>query len=208
MKEFLDRFIIFFAYLVIKTICSTIRVERLDDSSYRELHSKGKNVIFAFWHRRLFYLGYYYSKNFKDRKTYVLVSKSKDGTRIGKIVEKMGIGYVQGSSSRGGAAGLKALLKVLRKGDNGAITPDGPRGPLFSIQKGILKLAQLSGAPIVPISYSPSKFIELKSWDRFVIPFPFCKVKIITGKPIYVKEGDIEKYETELKEALDKLESA
>ena len=207
-KHIFEKIFLQTAYFIIFIICKSLRVKALEDSSYRKMRDEGKNVIFAFWHRRLLYLGYYYQKNFGKDNIYVIVSRSRDGTRIGKIVKKMGIGYVQGSTSKGGAAGLKRLIDILKKGKDVAITPDGPRGPAKKVQMGVLKLAEISKAPIIPISYLPNKYVELRSWDKFIIPLPFTSVLVKTGKPMFVDklDGNEEKLAKELENRLNSLE--
>jgi lysophospholipid acyltransferase (LPLAT)-like uncharacterized protein len=183
---------------------------KYNDESVRQYYEKGESVIFAFWHRRLFYLSYYHSHRFPDRKAYVLVSQSRDGTRIGKIGEKIGVDYIQGSTSKGGAKAFKHLVEIIKKGNTAAITPDGPRGPRGIVQKGVISLARLTGRPIIPLSYHPKRYIELKSWDKFIIPVPFSKVAIHTGKPIVINKNhdkDDSFYENMIKEELDKLEN-
>lgn len=208
-ENFKESIIINFAYWLIYLICRTLRVVQYDDASAREFYDKGENLIFAFWHRRLFYLGYNHVKRFPDKKACVLVSQSRDGTRIGRIVKKIGVDYIQGSSSRGGAAAFKQLVQVLKDGNTAAITPDGPRGPRGIVQKGVVSLARVSGRPVVPLCYHVSRFIELKSWDRFVIPVPFSRLRVMTGKPIVIdpsEDRDDAYYENLIKKELDELE--
>ena len=161
-----ESIIVNLAYGIIFLICRTLRVVKYDDHSVRRYYGKGENVIFAFWHRRLFYLSYYHARCFPERRAYVLVSQSRDGTRIGKIGKKIGIDYIQGSTSKGGAKAFKKLVRLLRQGYTAAITPDGPRGPFGVVQKGVISLARLTGRPIIPLAYHPKWYIKCKSWDK------------------------------------------
>ncbi|MCK5708333.1 MAG: lysophospholipid acyltransferase family protein [Candidatus Aureabacteria bacterium] len=204
-----DIIIINFASFIIYLICKTQRVVRYDDESVRPFYEKGENVIFALWHRRLLYLTFYHPRRFPEKKVCVIASQSRDGTRIGKTAKKLGVNFVQGSSSKGGAKALKELLRILKKGDSVAITPDGPRGPFGVVQKGVISLAKLSGRPIIPISYQVSKAIKLKTWDRFVIPIPFSRVIVKTGEPIFLSRDDEKEdshCENIIKKGIDALE--
>ena len=209
LLKFKDYLITTLAYYIVYFICRTLRVNSYFDESLFKYYKDGKNVIFAFWHRRLFYLAYYHKKRFPEKRVCVLVSKSRDGTMVGKVVKKIGVDYVQGSTSRGGAAGFKQLLQILQEGASAAITPDGPRGPRGVVQKGVISLARISKKPIIPICYHVNRFFMLKSWDKFIIPIPFSKVDIITGNPIIIESStghDDSFYERIIKDELDRLE--
>jgi hypothetical protein len=91
---------------------------------------------------------------------------------------------VRGSSSRRGPQALLELTSWLERGYNLAITPDGPRGPRYVVQPGVVALGQITGAPVIPISYRASRKFTLRSWDQFQIPLPFSRCEIILGKPI------------------------
>jgi len=138
----------------------------------------GRPVIFALWHNRIFAMPYCKPKLSPDREVCVLTSASKDGAILEKGVSSFGITSVRGSSSRRGAAALVALRKKLKAGATVTITPDGPKGPRYKVQPGVVKLAQASGAPIVSISIDFKKCWRLNSWDRFCIPKPFSKVLV------------------------------
>ncbi len=135
-------------------------------------------VIFALWHNRIFAMPYAKPKLSKDREVCVLTSASKDGAILETAVRSFGLTSVRGSSSRRGAAALVALRRKLTSGATVTITPDGPRGPRYKVQPGVVKLAQTSGAPIVVVSVDFSRCWRLKSWDRFCIPKPFSKVMV------------------------------
>lgn len=140
--------------------------------------------IFALWHAHQCGL---YSLEGKS-KTNVMISRSKDGEIIARAAEIMGLKTVRGSITRGGASATLELVNRIKKGDNGAITVDGPKGPNRVVKKGIIEIARMTGVPIVPITwYSPSKgYIKLKTWDEFRFPL-FCrKMLMYYGEPIYV----------------------
>jgi lysophospholipid acyltransferase (LPLAT)-like uncharacterized protein len=133
-------------------------------------------VILALWHNRILAMPYITPKLLKNREICVLTSASKDGAILETAVKLFGVTAVRGSSSRRGAAALVALRRKLRDGATVAITPDGPKGPRYKVQPGVVKLAQTSGAPIVVMSVNFSSCWRLKSWDRFCVPKPFSQV--------------------------------
>jgi hypothetical protein len=115
-----------------------------------------------------------------------MVSASRDGAFLAGILECFGVQPVRGSSSRRGRQALLELTTWAERGYDLAITPDGPRGPCYVVQPGVMSLAQLTGLPIVPVSYHLGWKIRAKSWDRFQIPLPFACCEMIYEKPIYV----------------------
>ena len=116
----------------------------------------------------------------------VLVSQSKDGEYISQVIHRLGMGTVRGSSSRGGVRALLQMAKLGRDGHSLAVTPDGPRGPRHVVQPGLLSIAARSGLPIVPLTSGARSAWRLGSWDRFEIPKPFTRLRVITGKPISI----------------------
>lgn len=196
-------------YLFLLAVNKTLRVERFDLDSLMHYFNRGENVIFAFWHRRLFYLGYFFSRRFPGKKVFVLVSQSRDGTRIGKVINKMGLDYIQGSTTRGGMKAFKELVRGIRKKVSAGITPDGPKGPRGIVQQGVISLARITHRPIIPIVYHCSRYIEFKSWDSFVLPVPFSRVYVATGHPVIFdekKHPDDSHYQEALQKELEALE--
>jgi len=115
-----------------------------------------------------------------------MVSASKDGGLLAAALERFQVQPVRGSSSRRGRQALLELTSWAERGYDLAITPDGPRGPCYVMQEGIISLAQLTGFAIVPVSSNLSWKIRVKSWDRFQIPLPFSRCEMIYEKPIRV----------------------
>lgn len=162
----------------------TLRVEMI---GWREEFSDpGKQYIHAFWHNRICALLPVWTSKFhlRNSNTVVLSSASKDGAAIEAAVGIYGVGAVRGSSSRRGAAALIALKKAAKSGKDLIITPDGPRGPRYLMQPGVIKLAQTTGLPIIPITLLVEECWRLKTWDRFIIPKPFSRMKLIFGEPL------------------------
>lgn len=137
-------------------------------------------AIFAIWHSRLLYPAYH----FRHRDLQTIISRSRDGEIIAKVVQRWGYHVVRGSTSRGGSEAFRELLRRLEAGRDVVITPDGPRGPREEVQPGIIALSRMTGYPIVPVSYDASRRILLRSWDRFLVPLPFSRIRIVVGEPI------------------------
>ncbi len=150
-------------------------------------HGKQGRVIFAFWHGRLFFLSCYYNFVIKTPQVSVLISMSRDGDYATAVVNHFKQDAVRGSTSRGARSAIRELRSRVKQGNNLILTPDGPRGPAFLVHHGgIIKLSQMTGAPIIPASYDANRKKTLNSWDKFIIPLPFSKVHMAFGEPITV----------------------
>ena len=156
------------------------------------------NYIAALWHNRLLLISFVLKKFFPQRPGAGLISASRDGDLIADVTERFGFDAVRGSSSRMGAAALLELSDVLNSGHDVLITPDGPRGPAYELGPGIVFLAQKTGAPVVPVHMEYSSCWRVKSWDRFIIPRPFSRVRVIVGQPQQIRSTSTpEEFETE-----------
>lgn len=149
-------------------------------------HPDKPPCIFALWHANQFLV-----HGIKDRKNLsILISNSIDGHIVANVCENWGFKVVRGSSGKKGSVeSTMQMLERLKNGESVAIMVDGPHGPLHKVKNGAVKLAQLSGAPIIPVTwYSPQKtFISLPSWDKMKTPFGKCNILNIYGQPIYIK---------------------
>lgn len=148
-------------------------------------HDAGKCRIYAFWHSHLLPLAFYFRNTAKT----AVISESKDGTRAAAVARRWGHAVIFGSSSHGGALALRTCVRELRRGGNIVITPDGPKGPREIVKKGVVQIALLSGAVVVPVSALPEKTWRLNSWDKFMVPKPFARVTIRLGDPVDFPEG-------------------
>ena len=147
-------------------------------------------VIFALWHNRIFVMPpVWYRSGGNQRKSVVLTSASKDGSILAHAMGVFGIGAVRGSSSRRAVAALIGMKRALKEGLDVSITPDGPRGPRYVFHPGVVKLAESSGAAIVPIHIRFSSAWRLKTWDRFVLPKPFSRVHVVFDDFIRIPKG-------------------
>jgi len=173
------------AALLLRFVCRSNRLTTTQEELFGQYVERGGN-IFAFWHDRLFYLAYFYVKRSRGRKVTMLVSLSRDGDYGVALVRRLGQRVVRGSSSRGGRRAVVELARTIAEGGSVAITPDGPRGPAYRVNEGTIKLAQITGAPIIPVSFDASRKRRLNSWDRFILVKPFGRVHVALGTPIEV----------------------
>lgn len=142
--------------------------------------------IIAFWHGRLLLMPHLRPKS---RPMDVLSSQHRDGVLISDTVQRLGIGTVSGSSSKGGAAAFRGLLRSLKSGSNVSITPDGPRGPGRVAARGVAQIAEMTKVPVLAAAYSSTRGRRLRSWDRFFVPHPFARIAFVTSAPIYAQPG-------------------
>lgn len=192
------------AYFLIKYISKTLRFELINAGPVIEGKKKGKNYIFAFWHSQFFVMPHFYRLKLGNSSVSVLTSLSRDGEYISRVIEKFNFTAIRGSTSRGGEAAIRLLLRQLQEGNDITIAPDGPRGPRHQVRPGIITLAQLSECPIIPVGYKTTHKKILNTWDRFIIPYPFATGKFIVGNPISVPR---EASDTQKQEARIKLQS-
>jgi lysophospholipid acyltransferase (LPLAT)-like uncharacterized protein len=143
-------------------------------------------VIHVLWHNQICVSPYLWRKMFPGRACVVLTSASKDGVVLASAVKVFNVGAVHGSSSRRGVAALVALRKAAKEGKDLVFTPDGPRGPKYKLQPGVIKIAQTSGCLVSPFRIEFSSCWRLKTWDAFQIPKPFCRVVITLLKPMEI----------------------
>lgn len=168
----------------IRALGATLRIEVRDESgSLPQGGSPG--VLFAFWHNRILMLPYFYEKFCPGRTLTVMMSRSRDGKLIADIAAKFGVGAARGSTSKFGSNAFRNLVRKLQAGSQDVgITPDGPRGPLHSVQPGVVALAQKTDCPVVTVTCHYDRKWELNSWDRFQIPKPFSRCEVVIGTPI------------------------
>jgi lysophospholipid acyltransferase (LPLAT)-like uncharacterized protein len=155
---------------------------RRDERAVEPLWQAGAPVIYAVWHGRILLLPLLYG----HRAVCVLASRSRDGELVTRYIGRFGIEAVRGSSTRGGAAALRHLARWLKQGREVVVVPDGPRGPAEVVKPGIVGLARLSGAAIVPVAVGASSEWRLGSWDGFRVPRPFARCVARFGEPIHV----------------------
>ncbi|HYM72912.1 MAG TPA: lysophospholipid acyltransferase family protein [Stellaceae bacterium] len=150
----------------------------------RRLRAAGRPFILAFWHGRLMMIPMAWQRL---APIHMLISSHRDGRIIADAVAHFGVQSIAGSTSRGGSAALRAMVKQLAAGDCVGITPDGPSGPAMIASGGIVTVARLARAPIVPIVFATSRRRVLKTWDRMHVAWPFGRGVFIWGEPIDIE---------------------
>jgi lysophospholipid acyltransferase (LPLAT)-like uncharacterized protein len=165
----------------VRLLALTLRVRR-EEATVASFWREGTPVIYAVWHGRILLLPYLYGW----RRARVLASRSNDGDLVSRFVGRFGLETVRGSSSRGGAEALRLLTRSLGEGRDAVVVPDGPRGPRETVKPGLVALARLSGAPIVPVAVGASRAWRIRAWDEFSIPKPFARCVVRFGDPIHV----------------------
>jgi len=168
--------------VVLDSLLATARFEVSGAEHHRQFTARGQPVIYVLWHGRLLPLTYLH----RGQGIAALISRSADGEYIAQLVERWGYITVRGSSSRGGGAALRELVRQARAGRCLAITPDGPRGPRQQLKDGVLVAGQLTGLPLIPTTASASRAWWIEGWDRFLVPRAFARVRVAYGPPVHV----------------------
>ena len=169
-------------------ISYTSRVKVVGKKHVLPFWNSKQNVIYALWHSRVLFLVAYGRYGLKMTNVSMIVSRSRDGEYIARIIEGLGFLPVRGSSSNGGSSAFSQLFTLGKDGKyDVAVTPDGPRGPREVVKPGIIELARKTGLSIIPAACSSRWQKVFNSWDRFLLPFPFSKAVVIFGQPLKVK---------------------
>ena len=169
-----------FGRLILPVLVRSWRAETDFPADWLERARQGERVILAFWHNRQIGLLKVASVL---QPVSVLVSQHGDGEIITRIMARFGVGAVRGSSTRGGTGALRQMIAATRD-TNIAITPDGPVGPRYEIKEGVVSLAALSGVPVFWVSWSSNRVWVFKSWDRFMLPKPFARLRFHATGPL------------------------
>ena len=176
-------------WAALRLIAATLRYHINDPHGFMAEKDHGQ-AIYCVWHNRLaLCLKIYFTFGRRRHQAAGLagmVSASKDGAFLAAILERFGVQPVRGSSSRRGPQALLELTTWAERGYDLAITPDGPRGPCYQIQDGVMSLAQVTGLPVVPVALNVNWKLRSKSWDRFQIPLPFARCEVVVGQVMRV----------------------
>lgn len=197
--------------LFLKALGATLRWRMLGLAEKPDFWSAESPKIIAFWHNRQLMMPSFYtvSGGFVSGRVCAISSQHRDGRLIARVNAYLGIESVGGSSTRGGTGAFLGLLQKLKEGCNVGITPDGPRGPIYELKPGVVKLAQKAGVPIYPCACSAESVWTFNSWDRMFLPKPFSRAVVMVGDPIIVpstaKEEDIPSYKTSLDQGLNQV---
>ena len=180
----------------------TWALRRTNTAAFDRRVADGERCIYALWHARMLPLIYAY----RGLGVAALVSRSRDGELIAGVIERIGYVAARGSSSRGGQQGFNELVRFAAQGRSLTITPDGPRGPREVVKPGLVRLASLTGLPVLPVASACRRAWVLRSWDGFRVPRPFARVWISYGDPVQVPAGlddaGVELWRGRLEEAL------
>tara|TARA_R110002072_G_scaffold202765_1_gene360740 strand:+ start:1874 stop:2593 length:720 start_codon:yes stop_codon:yes gene_type:complete len=202
----LRRVLCWLGSLYIRLVHATGRWQVIGGDAARAHWAAGRPFILCFWHGRILMMPHCWPR---DRDIHMLISQHRDGQIIARTVGHFGIKTVAGSSSRGGAQALRAMVKALKAGDCVGITPDGPRGPRMRASDGAVALARLSGVPIIPATFGAARGRVVQSWDRFLVAWPFGRGVIVWGDPIEVaRDADADQLNaarTRVEEALNAI---
>lgn len=198
---------------IIRLFWLTCRIVRIEGASHLEDRVlAGKPVVICYWHRHQLFC-WRYLRQLIDRGARIgwLISASVDGEGPSEIARRMGGGTVfRGSTTSRGAEALRTMCKaIMRNGTSPATTPDGPYGPHSVFKPGVIKIAQLAGVPLVPVAYFANHAWVLKTWDRFVIPRPFCRIVIAVGEPVavprHLDDAGMEELQRRMERILEEL---
>jgi lysophospholipid acyltransferase (LPLAT)-like uncharacterized protein len=191
------RWLIAFGVRLLQVWGWTLRYE-IDDRAGIVGKPVREHFIGALWHNRLLIFPLILRRFFPNRHGAALISASRDGDLLTDAVHRFGFDVVRGSSSHLGTSAILQLTQVLAAGRDVVITPDGPRGPAYELGPGIVFLAQKSGAAVLPMNLEYSRCWRLGSWDRFIVPQPFSKVRVLIDRPHRVRSTATPKeFETE-----------
>ncbi|OEU73662.1 MAG: hypothetical protein BA874_05665 [Desulfuromonadales bacterium C00003068] len=187
------------AAVLIRMIALLSRKEIIGAESVRHLWHNGEAVILSSWHDQLLMI----PQGYDGPGGQILISRSRDGELIARTVQFLGHHAVRGSSSRGGGAAFKQLLRLAKQPYDIGITPDGPRGPRHEMKDGVVQLARLSGRAVVPVALVASRGHRFASWDRFLLPYPFGRLIFSYGEPLYCqRDEDPEQFKQQLQQAM------
>lgn len=191
--------------LFIRLLHSTLRVRHVNAENIEQLHAIERHYVLAFWHGQIPLMFF----SLFSKPITVMSSHHRDGEISAINMELFGARVVRGSTTRGGPAALRAMLKMAQSGSNLAFTPDGPRGPRRIAQIGVVAAAQMTGMPILPVASIIERKKELHSWDRMAIPLPFSRVIFWYGEPIEVPrrmtKEELEDKRLEVEQRLNEL---
>jgi lysophospholipid acyltransferase (LPLAT)-like uncharacterized protein len=176
-----------------RLVYSTSRWQIVNSEIAERYWSEGKPFVGCFWHGRLAMMAFLWKS---PQPFYMLSSEHRDGRLMALTANRFGMHTIYGSHSKKGTAALRSILRVLKEGASIGITPEGTRGPAYEATPGIIHIARLANVDVVPVSFSASRGILCKSWDRLLIPLPFSRGTFVWGKPLSSQElGDKENTE-------------
>jgi lysophospholipid acyltransferase (LPLAT)-like uncharacterized protein len=172
-------------HLLVAGLGATLRVRGASPSpALAEVARTGRPTLVVVWHHQLFLASWLLARDLVRRGVpmVVLISRSRDGSIAAEVGRLLGADVVRGSTSRGGGAALRQLVRAANAGRTPLIIPDGPRGPALSCKPGAIALATLAELPVLPLGLAVDRCWRLRSWDRLVVPKPFARLSIVAGE--------------------------
>jgi lysophospholipid acyltransferase (LPLAT)-like uncharacterized protein len=177
------RFIgLFVLYYLIDALCRTLKITVKNKAAVDGLDKAGQNYVLAFWHGTMLLPWFVH----RDSKCTALISKSRDGDLLARILKKWNYRVIRGSSSRGGDTALAIMVDFAKNGEIISVTPDGPKGPVCKMKAGAVITAKKSGIPLILAGVGYEGKRNLSSWDNFSIPKFFSRAQIVYSNPVYI----------------------
>ena len=171
------------AHWAVRGLAATLRITEVGTEHAASFWERRAPLIYAIWHGRILMIPCLYAR---AKRVHVMASRSRDGELEARFLARFGFEVVRGSTTRGGAAALRSLVECLRRGREAAVAPDGPLGPPYVVQPGVIALARFSGVPILPLAFGAAPAWRLRSWDEFLVPKPFARGVVSFGPPLQV----------------------
>ena len=194
---------------LVRLLGPTLRLRAEGVETLAPSWTAARPLIYCVWHGRILmvpWLNARLRRSHGARTVSVLASRSRDGGLIAEYARCFGLDVVRGSSSRGGAGALRALVAAIESGRDVALAPDGPRGPRRQLGIGVVALAALTGAPVVPLGFAARPAWRLASWDEFQIPRPFARAALVFGAMTSIaRDADRERARKEIEQSLDEV---
>ena len=199
----IQKILAYVGYLYILFVGTTSKIEVKNERYSKKMLDENKPFILAFWHGQLMMIGYVW----KSRSVLNMLASSHSDGRFGAyIASHFNLKNIS-IEAKNKSPSLRQIFKILNEGHYLGVTPDGPRGPKHKVSEGIIKIAINSQVPIIPLGFASNNNFKLKSWDSFLITYPFSKCKFVWGDPIMIpsstKDTEIEKYKLYLEEKIN-----
>ena len=187
------------AHVYIRLLHGTMRIEVRGAEVLEASRRSPGRYILAFWHSRFVLMPYCYP----GPRIVVLSSNHRDAEALVRILRKFGIEQARGSSTSGGATGMRQILRKVEEGCDVGLTPDGPRGPRRRVQPGVVAVARFTGLPIIPVTFSAAPSRRLRTWDRTLLPKLFSRGLFVYGDPVVVPRDATADVQEERRVALE-----
>jgi len=193
------------AHAYIRLLHATMKIDSRGAAVLAAARGTPGHYVLCFWHSRFVLMPYCYP----GPRIVVLSSQHMDAEALVRILRKFGIEQARGSSTRGGATGMRQILRKVREGCDVGLTPDGPRGPRRRVQPGVVAVGRFTGLPIIPVTFSASPARRLRTWDGTLLPKFFSRGLFVYGTPVVVPrdadEAAQERKRLELEAELDRI---